>query len=216
MDKFQISTTQKRNQFREFYKLQPHEIAVGIVGRIVPVKNHMMFVRVIKDVLKQMPHNVRFFIIGDGDIKVQLMNYLAENNIDFTYFPDQQKPSTVTFTSWLTEMDSVFAGLDIIALTSLNEGTPVSLIEAQAAEKPVISTDVGGVKDVVQQNISGFITGVNDDMQFTACLLQLLTNETLRMQMGKAGKENVFAKYAYQRLVADTKELYTRLLNAAK
>jgi glycosyltransferase involved in cell wall biosynthesis len=215
LDKFQINKEEKRKKFRQFYKLQPQEIAVGIVGRIVAVKNHMMFLKVIKQILNKMPNNIRFFIIGDGDIRMELMNYLIENNIDFTYFPDQPSASTVTFTSWLTEMDTVFAGLDIVALTSLNEGTPVSLIEAQAAEKPVISTNVGGVKDIVQEHISGFITEVNDDNQFSSYLLQLLQNEDLRLKMGKAGKENAFSKYSYQRLIVDTKRLYSKLLNTS-
>ena len=110
-------------------------------------------------------------------------------------------------------MDEVYAGLDIVALTSFNEGTPVTIIEAQAAAKPVVSTDVGGVKDIIQENISGFVTAVDDDDNFTNYLLQLIKDASLRKEMGKAGRANVSTRYSFQRLVSDTKKFYDTLLN---
>ena len=212
LEKFQVNQDQKRQEFRSFYQLQPNEIAIGIIGRLVRIKNHQMFLRVVEKVLAGTT-GVRFFIIGDGDIRKSLTNQLDQYNIDHTFYPDDAKVAPVTFTSWLFEMDKVYAGLDIVTLTSFNEGTPVSIIEAQAAERPVVSTDVGGVRDIVQENVSGFITPVDDDENFTKYLLQLISDATLRKEMGKAGKINVSTKYSYQRLVSDTKKFYDTLLN---
>jgi glycosyltransferase involved in cell wall biosynthesis len=213
LEKFQIDQEQKRREFRAEYQLQSNEIAIGIVGRLVRVKNHQMFLRVIEKVLAVMPSGVRFFIIGDGDIRASLANQLDKYNVPHAFYPEQPIVAPVTFTSWLLEMDQVYAGLDIVALTSFNEGTPVSIIEAQAAEKPVVSTDVGGVKDILQENISGFVTAVDDDDNFTKYLLQLISDASLRKEMGKAGKENVSTRYSFQRLVSDTKKFYDSLLN---
>jgi len=213
LEKFQINQDQKREEFRKEYQIQPNEIAIGIIGRLVRVKNHQMFLRVIEKVLSVMPSGVRFFIIGDGDIRKSLETQLDKYNVQHTFYPEQAVVAAVTFTSWLIEMDQVYAGLDIVALTSFNEGTPVSIIEAQAAERPVVSTDVGGVKDIIQENISGFVTHVDDDDNFTKYLLQLINDAALRKEMGKAGKVNVSTRYSFQRLVSDTKKFYDGLLN---
>ncbi|HTC00172.1 MAG TPA: glycosyltransferase [Ferruginibacter sp.] len=213
LEKFQVNQDQKRKEFRNFYQLQPDEIAIGIVGRLVRIKNHPMFLRVIEKVLSAMPTGVRFFIIGDGDIRKSLTNQLDQYNITHTFYPENPLIAPVTFTSWLFEMDEVYAGLDIVALTSFNEGTPVSIIEAQAAEIPVVSTNVGGVKDIIQENISGFVTCVDDDDNFTKYLLQLINDASLRKEMGKAGRVNVSTRYSFQRLVSDTKNFYDTLLN---
>lgn len=213
LEKFQVNQDQKRKEFRAEYQIQPNEIAIGIIGRLVRVKNHQMFLRVIEKVLSVMPSGVRFFIIGDGDIRKSLATQLDTYNVQHTFYPEQPVISAVTFTSWLLEMDMVYAGLDIVALTSFNEGTPVSIIEAQAAERPVVSTDVGGVKDIIQENISGFVTPVDDDDTFTKYLLQLINDAGLRKEMGSAGKINVSTRYSFQRLVSDTKKFYDTLLN---
>ena len=78
---------------------------------------------------------------------------------------------SVVFTSWRTDVDTICAGLDIIALTSLNEGTPVSLIEAQAAGKPIVSTRVGGIADVVLEDQTALLSDINDEKLFAENLL---------------------------------------------
>jgi glycosyltransferase involved in cell wall biosynthesis len=109
-------------------------------------------------------------------------------------------------------MDVVFAGLDIVALTSHNEGTPVSLIEAQAAGKPVVSTNVGGVADVVLQNQTGIITPPGDIEAFAEALLQLCENENKRQEFGLAGQYYVKERFSYQRLVRDMSGYYEGLM----
>jgi glycosyltransferase involved in cell wall biosynthesis len=109
-------------------------------------------------------------------------------------------------------MDQVLAGLDIVVLTSNNEGTPVSLIEAQAACKPVVSTNVGGVEDIIIHGENGFLTKVNDTNAFADFVFQLIQNKELRTKMGKLGHEKVIDRYSKQRLVKDFKNLYLSFL----
>jgi glycosyltransferase involved in cell wall biosynthesis len=104
------------------------------------------------------------------------------------------------------------AGLDIVALTSFNEGTPVSLIEAQAANKPVVSTRVGGIQDVVIENETALLSDVNDVPGFQKNLLALVENDELRNCLGKNGFNHVQQKYSVERLAADMASLYHRLL----
>jgi glycosyltransferase involved in cell wall biosynthesis len=108
------------------------------------------------------------------------------------------------------------AGSDIIALTSLNEGTPVSLIEAQAANRPVVSTRVGGIADIVAEGHTGLLSDVQDVQGFAANLLALVENEALRQRLGNNGAAHVMQRFSYQRLVRDMSALYQQLLNQQK
>lgn len=213
LDKFQNQQDMKRAEFRQRYNIFPDEIAIGIVGRIVPVKNHALFVAAAKKVMQQTSQSVKFVIIGDGDMRQQMEADFHAAGIDYTYYPENPREATAVCTSWQTEMDVVLAGLDIVALTSHNEGTPVSLIEAQAAGKPVVSTNVGGVTDVVLDNQCGFVTQPDDADIFAEALLQLINKPELRTYFGTQGKNFVQTKYSYQRLVSDMSNYYYTLLD---
>ncbi|MBL7765556.1 MAG: glycosyltransferase [Chitinophagaceae bacterium] len=212
LSRFSHQQEEKRKQFRTQYGIQDDEVAIGIIGRIVPIKNHMMFVEVIHELLKRTQQKIRVMMIGDGDVREELMNKLTEYQIPYNYFPENQTPAQVTFTSWIHEMDIVYAGLDVVCLTSLNEGTPVSLIEAHAAHKPVVTTNVGGVADIVSDGETGYIVEPQDVQGFTEKLQTLVENNSLRSQFGKTGYTQVYQKYDKMRLVDDMRKLYYALL----
>jgi len=213
LDKFQEHQDIKRAEFRRQYHLFDGDIAIGIIGRVVPVKNHSLFVAAAKKVLEQTSARVKFIIIGDGDMRQQMEAEFRAADIDYAYHPEDKREATAICTSWLTDMDVVFAGLDIVALTSHNEGTPVSLIEAQAACRPVVSTNVGGVSDVVVDNQCGYITEPGDAAIFADALLQLINKPEIRDYFGLQGRNFVQSKYSYQRLVGDMSEYYYSLLH---
>ena len=109
-------------------------------------------------------------------------------------------------------MDFVFNGLDIVCLTSLNEGTPVTLIEAQSAGKPVISTDVGGVIDVVVNGKSGYVVGINNFDDLLNKTVELIIDNKKRISFSEYGKKYVNKKFSYKRLVSDIEKLYLKLI----
>lgn len=109
-------------------------------------------------------------------------------------------------------MGAVYAGLDIITLTSNNEGTPVSLIEAMAAGKPIVATNVGGVSDIVP-NEAGILVPPNDIKSFSKALLSLVESKTLRSKMEGIAKEYAIKHFNKQRLIEDTRNLYENLLS---
>lgn len=215
LDKFQVNQDSKRVQFRKEFKLNEDDIAIGIIGRVVPVKNHSLFVAAAKKVLDKTDKPVKFVIIGDGDMRPQMEEEFAAAGIDYTYFPEEPRPATALCTSWQTDMDYVLSGLDIVALTSHNEGTPVSLIEAQAASRPVVSTNVGGVQDVVTDNQTGFITEPDDAEAFAEALLKLINEPEKRDYFGQLGKTFAQTHYSYQRLVRDMSDYYYEQLDKA-
>lgn len=212
IDKFIQNPEKKRAEFRKKFFIEEDEIAIGIIGRIVPVKNHQLFVAAADRLRKMTNKKLKFLIVGDGDIRQHIQSECLKRHFDYVYFPEEKRSASVIFTSWQTQIDNVLDGLDIVALTSHNEGTPLSLIEAQAAGKPLVSTNVGGVLDVVNPQLKNFVTPPGDEEQFANALLQLVENEQLRHSIGERGREFALNKFSYQRLVKDMSEYYYRLL----
>jgi len=174
-------------------------VLIGIIGRLVPVKNHRMFL----DVCKRLSDStsgtdIRYVIIGGGDQRNFLETRAQELGID----------KKVIFCGWKEEVADVYADLDIVVLTSLNEGTPVALIEALAAGKPVVSTDVGGVKDVVEEGINGYLVASGDTEAFAERLKELVADASKRAEFGRSGRLKVVREYSKARLVKDMEELY--------
>lgn len=213
LDRFQENQQEKRKSFRAKYQIKEDEIAIGIIGRLVPIKNHQLFVNAINDVKKRTSKKIRAFIIGDGEEKNELINLLKRINLDYVEWSANENPATVTFTSWIKKIDWANAGLDIITLTSLNEGTPVSLIEAQASNKPIVTTNVGGVENIVLKDETAFITESGNVEHLIDGILRLVEDNELRKKMGEKGWEFVKNKFHYLRLVHDMKNLYKSLLN---
>ena len=214
LDRFIAQQDEKRIAFRAKYDIADDEVAIGIIGRIVPVKNHSLFVAAAARLLSQTSQKIRFIVIGDGDMRPQMEADFKTAGIDYAYYPQEPRHARAICISWQTDMDCVLAGLDIVALSSHNEGTPVSLIEAQAAGRSLVSTNVGGVSDVVINQRSGYITDPGNAEQFAHALQQLAESSTLRAAFGEAGQHNVLERFSYQRLVHDMSGYYNRLLAA--
>lgn len=211
LSRFRENKEVKRNAFRTEYGLSEADVAVVIVGRLVPVKNHVMFLRALKLALESTKSPVRAFIVGDGEERAALETAARELGFDFA---TERSPGNkaLTFTSWIKDVDRVLAGSDIVCLTSWNEGTPVSLIEAQAAGKPVITTNVGGVENIVAPGITALLCEPGDEKTFAEHLAGLCDNPGKRAEMGAAGWPVVGERFHYTRLVSDMERLYRRLL----
>jgi glycosyltransferase involved in cell wall biosynthesis len=212
LSRFQTNQEQLRSSFRELHGLADSTIAIGIIGRIVHVKNHSLFILSFNDVKKRSPHKITGFIIGDGEDRVQMENLCRSENLTFSTPENPIPGADIIFTSWIIDIERPLAAMDIIAMTSLNEGTPVSLIEAQAAGKPIVSTEVGGIGNVVLRDETALLSPSGDIKGFADNLLKLVTDSTLRHSMEYRGRPFVSSRFHYERLVKDTRELYNSLL----
>ena len=213
LDNFIINQEEKRNKFRTEFGLDDDVVSIGIIGRLVPIKNHSLFLKGLKYVLDNTSGKIKAFIIGDGESRMAIEQMANDLGIKYTKQTDATHPHSLIFTSWRTDIDTIFAGLDVIALTSLNEGTPVSLIEAQAAGKPIVSTRVGGIADVVLENKTALLSEITDEKTFSNNLLHLVNDAELRKKFSSAGKDHVVSKFSYHRLVNDMSVLYNDLLD---
>jgi glycosyltransferase involved in cell wall biosynthesis len=206
---------EKRRILREEIGAADDEILIGFVGRLTEIKNVPLLLKAAEIYHTQKNENspkLKFPIIGDGNTRRALEKESERLGLQ----------GTVKFLGNRNDADVFYAGLDIVALTSLNEGTPLSLIEAMANEKPVISTAVGGVVDLLgefQSENDGFTIcerGVkvpaNSAEDFYKGLIYLAKNETLQKSLAVNGKAFVEAKYSKDRLVSDIENLYRDLM----
>ena len=208
LSSFLQDNSAKRDQVRNDYKIEAGDVAIAIVGRLAPIKNHSFFLKVIEQLLEKGVLNIKVFIVGDGSER-ELIEKMS-NSLNKKY---GQK---ITLTSWIFDIATFNKGMDIICLTSDNEGTPVSLIEAQASGLPVISTDVGGVRDIVLDGESGFITKLGDIETYVEKLRLLVENEKLRVKFAAKGRDFVTSRFNYERLAKDISAYYRELLKKEK
>jgi glycosyltransferase involved in cell wall biosynthesis len=205
LTRFHTNQEDKRKIFRQKYRVDDDEIAIGIIGRLVAIKNHTLFLKSIKLVSERTTKRIRCFIIGDGDQRNKMEVLASSMNLNF---PEN---NLLTFTGWIKEVDFCNAGLDIIALTSDNEGTPVSLIEAQAAGKSIVTTDVGGIRDILIENEKALLVPRGDVEGFTKQLLTLINHDNLKKRPSK-GSKVLNESFSYQKLCYNAANLYRRLL----
>lgn len=198
-----------RQQKRAEIGASADEIVVGFVGRLTEIKNLSLLLKVAA-VCGDVP-NLKFAVVGDGHLRSRLEAETESLGLK----------SRVVFLGNRTDISRIYSAFDILALTSLNEGTPLSLIEAMAAEKPVISTAVGGVCDLIGdpiEDLGGFTVcerGIRIDSfrpeDYCKGLNYLVKNERLRAEMGSCGLDFVQSMYSKERLVGDIRQLYREL-----
>ncbi len=211
LERFSTNTEVKRDTFRNEFNLKDDEIAIGIIGRLTAIKNQILFLDVIKFLKNNSSKEIKAFIIGDGEDRSILESYAMKIGLEYTTERNKEHLKELCFTSWRKDIDVINCGLDIICLTSLNEGTPVSLIEAMAAGKPIVSTNVGGVEDIVEDSNNGFLVN-NNVADFSDKVLKLVESKTLRDKMSSMSKKKATEKFSYLRLVDDIENLYKTLI----
>lgn len=216
LEPFQLDIAEKRKNFRKRFNLRDDSIAVGMIGRIVPVKNVGMFIESWQQLQTIYGDKVHAFLVGDGEDRQKMEVLCRKLNIRFSTPEASDTQASLTFTSWIHEADVVMAGLDIVALTSLNEGTPASLIEAQAAGKPIISTRVGGIPDIVEENKTALLVSSGNVKEFVEGLSYLINHEAIRNAMSQRGPQIAISRFHYTRLVDDMRNLYIELHNSGK
>jgi glycosyltransferase involved in cell wall biosynthesis len=198
-----LDAEQVRGQLRRELGIAPDVPLIGIVARLVPIKAHEVFFLAAKRVRAALPR-AQFVVIGDGERRAELETLAAEMGLS----------DAVRFLGWRSDLKRVYADLDVVALSSRNEGSPVALIEALASARPVVSTAVGGVAEVVLDGETGLLVPPGDPAAFAESLVKLLNERHLAERLGLAGRQHVYPRYDSSRLVDDVRHLYLRELAA--
>ena len=190
-----------RERLRHELGIEPADVNVAWFGRMTEIKR-------VDDLLASFAHATRessgavLTLVGDGPLRAGLEAHARDLGI----------ADRCRFLGYREDVAPLYAAADVVALTSANEGTPVSLIEALAASKPVLSTAVGGVADVVDDGTTGFLVRPDEPELFTRRLRQLVEDEELRARLGRNGRGRTLERYAVPRLLGDVDALYRSLL----
>jgi glycosyltransferase involved in cell wall biosynthesis len=196
-----VAAPARRGELRRELGLRPDVPLVGIVARLAPVKAHEVFLAAAKAMAPVRP-DIVFLIVGDGERRAELETAARASGLG----------DRVRFLGWRADLDRLYADLDIVVLTSKNEGSPVALIEAMAAGRPVVSTRAGGVEDVVTDGETGVVVPIGDAPAVARAVVDLLEDPARAARLGAAGRTSVIARFGSGRLVGDIDALYQRLL----
>lgn len=211
LESFAQKIDEKRKRFRTNWKLKESTYVIGIVGRVEPIKNHRLFVDVIAGLKKISNHKIIGLIVGDGSKKDEIESYA--NQIGLLSSNDDGESCDLLFTSWITNVEEVYAGIDLLCLTSNNEGTPVSLIEAQATGTPIVATNVGGVKDTLVKNYPALLSPSNDKETMVANILSILAKNSSQRDNKMHFKQDLLNKYGYNNMINSIKHIYIEDFN---
>jgi glycosyltransferase involved in cell wall biosynthesis len=175
---------------------------VTTVGRLTAIKQHQLFLEAARQIGPRHPDAV-FLIVGDGELRAELEAAASAFGI----------ASRVRFLGWRRDLATIYGASDVFLLTSRNEGTPVALIESLAAGVPGVSTDVGGIRDVIDSDRVGLLAPFGDAALLADHVGALLADPDRRRRMGDEGRRSITARYTLDRLVDDVEQLYRELLN---
>jgi len=201
LNAFQAAKQAARGRFRASLGIPGDRALVGFVGRLTPVKNPSLFVEVALRVVQQCPGTC-FVFVGDGELRSTLGRQVDALGL----------AQHVLFAGWQVDMPAVYADLDMLALTSLNEGTPVTVIEALAAGTPVVASAVGGVPDVVINQETGMLVPSGDLEAVVQAIIHLLRDPMRAQTLACAGQQHVLERFDLARLTDDMESLYVALL----
>jgi glycosyltransferase involved in cell wall biosynthesis len=203
LDALAAITTSDREHSKAALEIPAGAVVVTTVGRLTGIKQHALFLEMATRLARR-SDRLLFLIVGDGELRGDLETQAEALGIR----------SRVRFLGWRSDLDRIYGATDVFVLTSRNEGTPVALIEAMASGVASVSTDVGGVRDVITEAGVGLLVPFGDPDGLAAAVSRFVDSPALREEVGGAGRAAVLARFRLRRLVADISGLYGQLLEA--
>ena len=195
-----IGVLRDREESRIALTIPANTLQCAFIGRVTQIKRPDRFLDVVSDIKKR-GVKLDFSIVGDGELLEMCRERIKQENLP------------VTILGWQSDIERVLSSADMVVLTSDNEGTPLSLIQAGMAGLPVVTTNVGSVPEVVLDGVTGIVTGL--DVQEIADALEKLANDDIfRTNLGTAAQEFTLSNFGVKRLVHDHEELYKKLISS--
>ncbi len=196
-----LNSKHNPKDFRKEWNIRESHKVVGIIGRLAREKAHEIFIRSCAKVVKRFM-NVTFVIVGEGYRLRELKDMVSALGLE----------KSIIFAGYQDDIASVYRALDVVVLTSVREGLPVSLLEAGSVCRPVVATDVGGVSEVVINEKTGFVVPVNDTDAIADRVLRILKDDTLAETFGRNGQRFVQDNFSPEATSYRIVRLYRELL----
>jgi glycosyltransferase involved in cell wall biosynthesis len=194
----QLAVVPSRAMARKVLGLKDDAVYCAFIGRVTQIKRPDRFLDVVAEV-KSRGIELQFIVAGAGELLAYCKDRTESENL------------SVTFLGWREDIEIVLAAADFVLLTSDNEGTPLSLIQAGMVGIPVVATNVGSTNEIVVNDKTGLLTDLSVK-QLADAVAKVATDSALRAKMGAAGREYTMARYGVARLVKDHQDLYLKLL----
>jgi glycosyltransferase involved in cell wall biosynthesis len=176
---------------------EKNTFVIGSSGRLFPVKDYSLMVEVAREILKK-TNGIRFELAGDGPERPKIEDLIKKNGLDGTFL----------LRGFVSDTTPFYSGLDLYINTSVHEGIPMSVLEAMSYGIPIIAPNVGGLTEIIENGIQGFLVEGRDAEDFAERCITLIENEPLRKQMGSAAREKIMKKFSLENMVQQYYHLY--------
>lgn len=211
LERFLRLTEQDRMIARSRYGLPLEAFILGTIGRLAPVKNHALLIEAFSAFASRVQVKPRLVIVGDGPLLNELRAKAHSLGLT-TGYKEWNAETDVLFTGWIKYVEEILPAFDVMVLSSLNEGTPVSLIEAQAAGLPVISTRVGGVEDVAYPGITSALVPSGDVGALADAMKNTYVNQKEIHTHTHLARQFIAGSFSAEALAGRMRVLYHKLL----
>lgn len=189
-----------KGMFKAAFGIPAEGSLVGFVGRLTAIKNPFTFIDIARRVLKNRD-DVFFAFVGDGELSESLKAEVRSLGLQ----------ERIIFTGFIKDLRPLYADMDALLLSSLNEGTPVAIIEAMANKVPVLASRVGGVPNLIKDGISGKLYSYHDKEGFAEGLAEVLTDADLCQRITQQAWQDISERYSAQRLKSELELLFQEL-----
>jgi glycosyltransferase involved in cell wall biosynthesis len=189
------------SNIRQRFGLEDNSFVVGTVGRLESVKGHSYLIKAISSVAEEIKH-CNLLIAGEGSLRDSLMSTIQKYNLT----------DRVRLVGYVSDLDQFLSMIDLFVLPSLSEGLPISLLEAMAAEKPIIASAVGGMLEIIESGKEGLLVPPADALSLAESIKKLYYNRTLMSDMAMRGKSIVENKYTVSIMAKHYMSSYATLI----
>jgi glycosyltransferase involved in cell wall biosynthesis len=200
-----VSNNEKVHILREKFKIPKNANVLGTIARLDPIKNQTIMIRSLKKLLTTLP-NTYLIIVGDGEEREKLENLVDELDVRTHVF----------FTGYITQPVDYLEVMDVFLLSSLSEGTSMTLLEAMSLSKPCVVTDAGGNAEIILHEESGFVTQNNDSEMFYQAIKKLLRIKNEVNRLGNLANNRFMKNFTAHQMNGNYSKLYNDVLHNKK
>jgi sugar transferase (PEP-CTERM/EpsH1 system associated) len=197
IDSKKFGTIQEVTLIRRELGITDNQSVIGIVARLDPIKNHACLIRAMKIIVTSLPGSL-LILIGDGSLRTELENLTADLGLQ----------DLIKFLGARSDIPELLSILDVFVLSSVNEGLSLTLIEACAAGKPIVATNVGGNAEIVEHEGNGLLVPSDQPEALAKAVLEILTDKTKARLMGEFGRKKFEKEFTLDIMVKRYEALY--------
>lgn len=204
-DAKKFENIQNSQALRDELGLTRHQRVIGIVARLDPIKNHACLIRAMREVVTRLP-GTRLLIIGDGPLRDDLRSLTAALDLE----------QHIKFLGARNNIPELLSVLDVFVLCSFSEGLSLTLVEACAAAKPIVASNVGGNGEVVEHQCNGLLVPSDESEALADAIMDILTNDGKAKRMGRMARKKFEEKFTLDIMVKKYESLYESCLRTKR